>query len=71
MSAILKISLKSARVNANYTQNQVAKILKISERTLQKWENGETFPDAVKIAELCNLYGVHYDNINFLPNNSL
>lgn len=68
---MLKISLKSARVNAGYTQSQVAKVLKISNKTLQKWENGETFPSAVRIAQLCDLYGVHYDNINFLPNNSL
>ena len=68
---MLKISLKAARVNANLSQKEAAEKLNVSNKTLCSWENGETFPSAEKIDALCNLYSVSYDNINFLPNNSL
>lgn len=68
---MLKISLKAARVNAGLSQKEVATILNVSNKTINSWENGKTFPDAEKIDALCKLYGVSYDNIIFLPNNSL
>ena len=68
---MLKISLKAARVNAGLSQKEVVNTLNISNKTLTNWENGKSFPNAEKINALCNLYGLSYDNINFLPNNSL
>lgn len=68
---MLKISLKAARVNAGLSQKDVANELKVSNKTLTNWENGKSFPDAEKIEALCKLYGLSYDNINFLPINSL
>lgn len=66
-----KISLKAARVNANLSQKAAAKALGVSNQTLCKWEKGKTFPDAQQVDALCKLYGVSYDDINFLPTNSL
>ncbi|MBR5199867.1 MAG: helix-turn-helix transcriptional regulator [Bacteroidales bacterium] len=68
---MLKITLEAARVNAGYTQKEAAQMLKISNGTLGKWENGETFPSADKINDICELYGVGYDHLNFLPKRSL
>lgn len=68
---MLKISLEAARVNAGYTQKEVGKILEVSNKTVCSWEKGETYPSADKIDALCELYGMSYDNINFLPSNSL
>ena len=68
---MLKISLEAARVNAGYTQKEVGKILEVSNKTVCSWEKGESFPKPAQIDALCELYGVAYDNINFLPNNSL
>ena len=66
-----KITLEAARVNAGLTQKEVAEELKVSNKTVGSWEKGITFPAADKIDALCNLYGVSYDNIIFLPNDSL
>ena len=66
-----KITLASARVNVGLNQKQAALELGVSNRTLCSWENGESFPDALQIDKICKLYGVPYDNINFLPNNPL
>ena len=68
---MLKISLKAARTNAGFSQKEAAKRLQISNNTLCRWEKGTAFPDVCQIDQLCNLYGVSYDNLNFLPNNSL
>ena len=66
-----KISLEAARVNAGFSQKEAAEKLEVSNKTLCSWEKGKTFPPADKINALCNLYGIAYDNINFLPTNSL
>ena len=68
---MFKISLEAARRNAGLSQKDAAKALKISNTTLGKWERGESFPTADKIPEICGLYGVHYDDLNFLPKRSL
>ncbi|MBS6620595.1 MAG: helix-turn-helix transcriptional regulator [Faecalibacterium prausnitzii] len=51
-----KISLAAARVNAGYTQKEVAKRLNMGERTIQRWESGKTAPTVDKFIELCRLY---------------
>ena len=68
---MLKITLEAARVNAGLSQKAAAQKLNISNTTLGKWEKGESFPTADKIPEICGLYGIHYDHINFLPKRSL
>lgn len=66
-----QITLKAARVNAGYGQNQAAKILNITPKTLSFWENGKSFPTVDKVKEICDLYHVCYDDIIFLPSTSL
>ena len=68
---MFKITLEAARVNAGYTQKEAAKLLHISNKTLQNWESGKSYPNADKIAEICELYQIPYDCINFLPKRSL
>ena len=65
-----KISLKAARANAELSQKEAAKLLKISNKTLHSWENGETSPSAKYIDAICELYNLSYDDINFFPTNS-
>lgn len=60
-----QITLKAARVNVNLTQANVAEKLGISISTIKNWEKGKTFPKQPKIEQLCELYGVSYDNIFF------
>ena len=67
----IKITLASARVNAGLDQKEAATELGVSNKTLSKWENYESFPDALQIEKICELYGIPYDNINFLPDNPL
>lgn len=67
----MKITLKSARVNRNLSQKEAAEKIGVSNKTLGMWENGIRMPKADKIDIICDLYGVPYDNLIFLPSNSL
>ena len=66
-----KMTLKAARGNVGLSQKDAAKKLGVNNTTLWCWEQGTTFPAADKIKDICNLYGVEYDDINFLPSNPL
>ena len=68
---MVKMTLKAARVNAGFTQKEAAEKLGISNVTLCNWEKAVSFPDAKQIQMLCELYGVSYDNLIFLPDNPL
>lgn len=60
-----KFSLASARVNANMTQQQVAKEIGVAVSTIRNWEKGKSFPKQPAIEKLCELYGISYNYIDF------
>lgn len=62
----LKISLASARVNADMTQEEVARELSVSKSTIVSWEKGRTTPPTLYLQALLDLYKISADNI-FLP----
>ena len=68
---MIKLSLKAARVNVGYTQEFVAEYVGVTVGTVHNWETGKSFPNAPQIDKICELFGLSYDNLNFLPNNSL
>jgi transcriptional regulator with XRE-family HTH domain len=61
----MQISIKAARVNKDMTQKEAADKLGIDKKTLCSWEKQKTMPSADKIALLCSLYEVDYDNIRW------
>ena len=64
----MKIKLNAARVNAGFTQEEVAKRLGKSKNTIVNWEKGNSAPDINAGKALANLYGVSVDDLIFLPN---
>lgn len=64
MKITRSITLKAARVNAGYTQAQVEKELGFSRSTLTRWESGKHVPSAIKLKQLCRLYGVLESDIS-------
>ena len=65
-----RLTLRAARVNAGYSQETAASLLKISPYTLSNWERGISMPKANRIDSICDLYGVTFDMLIFLPNKS-
>lgn len=63
----MQITLKAARINAGKTMDESAKAAGVTERTLSKWENGQTYPTIDKLYRLCKFYDVQLDALSFLP----
>lgn len=55
--------LRSARRQAGYTQEQVARSLNVSVTTYCRWEYGNTVPNAVAAARLASLLGCTVEQI--------
>ena len=62
----MALTLKAARVNRGLTQKEAAKMLGIAVDTLINYEAGKTFPDVPMITRIEKLYGLTYNEINFL-----
>lgn len=60
-----QISLKAARVNADMTQEEAAKLLNVDKSTIASWEKGKTQPKYTQCVKLSKIYGISYDYINF------
>lgn len=61
----MRITLKASRANVGLTQDEVAKALNVTRKTVSSWENGKTVPNIDKIEALCALYGRRYDDIQW------
>ena len=53
--------LVELRTKAGVTQEQVAKALSISNKTVSKWENGTSSPDLSMVVALARYYDVSTD----------
>lgn len=58
-----RISLASARVNANLTQQEVAEKMHVSKQTIVNWENGKVKPKPAQFEMMCRLYKAPKDCI--------
>lgn len=67
----MAMTLKALRVNANLTQTQAAEALDVSKDTVCRWELGKSFPTVPQIKKIEELYNVSYNDINFLPEDSV
>ncbi|MDE5545861.1 MAG: helix-turn-helix domain-containing protein [Anaeroplasmataceae bacterium] len=54
-------NLAILRKRKKYTQADLAEILKYSDKSISKWEKGESLPGIDVLYNLCNLYGVTLD----------
>ena len=54
----MAITMKAARVNAGLTQNEVAKVMGVSNVTISNWEKGKKYPTLIQAYNLAKIYGV-------------
>ena len=59
----MKVSIKAMRVNSGLSQRDAAEKIGIACRTLQNWETNKTYPDAMQLMKLCNVYGCSVGDI--------
>ena len=65
----IQISLAAARVNANMTQEDVAREIGVGKQTIVAWEKGMSEPKISQARRLSELYRIPLGNI-FLPSKS-
>ncbi len=65
MSDISKLPLKALRARANLTQQQVAEKIGINRMTYSQWENYQTFPDALQLIKLSQIFECSMDTFYF------
>ncbi len=61
-----KMRLAGLRVNAKLTPAYVADALHGSKSNVGKWENDITYPTAVQLQQLCDLYDCTLNDV-FIP----
>ena len=65
----MKVTLKAARTNVGLTQQEAADKIGVTVDTMSSWERAKSFPNALQIRRIEEVYGVPYDNLIFLPTN--
>ena len=69
--AIEKVTLPVARKIANLTQKKLGLLVGVSESTVINWEKGRSEPTVSQAKAIGEATGIPYDNIIFLPQNTV
>ena len=56
-------NLKALRVASKLTQNQLAKLLDVDQRTVSAWENKICEPDFNTLKKLCEIFDEDYNGL--------
>lgn len=65
-----KMTLKAARINKGFTQQEAANKIGIGVDTLSNYERGKTYPDIITLKKIEIVYDIEYKDIIFFnPNN--
>ena len=56
-------TIKQLRIEAGYTQRELAEILCVSDKAVSKWENGKCYPDISILPKLSNVLNTDLDYI--------
>lgn len=62
---MMLITLRAARVNCGYSQQEAAKLLGIHYQTLSKWENDSSDMPMSAISKASDVYHISANNIFF------
>lgn len=55
--------LKEARVQAGFTQEQVAEAIQVTRQTMSNWETEKSYPDIISVIRLSDLYQLSLDEL--------
>lgn len=61
MNEIINKRIRQLREEKRWTQTDLARMMHVTPATVCRWESGQKFPEAKKIARLGDLFGVSMD----------
>ena len=56
----LMISLRNSR---DLSRDEMGRLLKVSGKTIKRWEKGETLPTMVDIIHICNEFNISLEEV--------
>ena len=65
MSDLGKLPLKALRARVDLTQQEVADKVGVDRLTYGKWENYQTYPDAIQLIKLSEIFECSLDTFYF------
>lgn len=65
-----KLTLRAIRVNQGLSLEEASIKLGVSKDTLSNWERGITYPNALQIERIIEVYKIPYECIKFLLNDT-
>ena len=63
LKAIVAQNLIELRKFKNYTQGELGEKLNYSDKTVSKWENGDSSPDLSVLCKIAEVYGITLDDL--------
>lgn len=57
------MSVRGQRVNAGYTQKQLAKKMHVDQTAVSNWEIGRREPNEKNVKKMCKLFGCTVDEL--------
>ena len=67
----MQVTLKAARINTGLTQKEAADRIGVTVDTISNWERAKSFPNALQIRRIEEVYNIPYDNLIFCPSITL
>lgn len=74
VSKIVGTNLTNLRKANNMKQIEIAKKFNFSDKTISKWESGESLPSLEVLVKLCEFYGITMNDLtneNFVPGQTI
>lgn len=56
-------NIHDLRIRNGYSQDYIAELLGVSHQAVSRWENGLAAPSVDNLAELCDLFGVTFEQL--------
>lgn len=65
------LTLRAIRVNLGLSLEEASTLIGVCKDTLSNYERGNSYPDAVTIKRIEDVYNISYERINFLIDNTV
>ncbi len=63
LNLIIAKNICEYRKKCNLTQNELANLLNFSDKSVSKWERGESIPDINVLMQMCNIFGITINDL--------
>jgi len=63
----MPLTLRAARVNKGWTQEQAGVKLGVTSDVISNWERYINYPDVIMLGKIEKEYGISYNELIFLP----